>query len=85
VSSQERVKVDPKKIQLIKEWQSLAITKGVKSFLKLANFYRKFIKDVLALAKPLTDPLKKEWSFEWKDEQQVAFNFLKEKLTSSLV
>lgn len=56
---EEKVKTNPKKIQLIKKWQNLVIAKGVRSFLRLANFYRKFIKDFLALAKLLTDLFKK--------------------------
>lgn len=51
--------------------------------LGLTNFYMKFIKDFFALAKPLTDVLNKEWSFEWNDEQQNAFNLLKGKLSST--
>jgi hypothetical protein len=37
----EGVKLDPKKIQAIEKWQSLATTKRVRSFLGPANFYRK--------------------------------------------
>jgi hypothetical protein len=84
VLSQERVKANPKKIQLIKKWQSLVIAKGVRYFLRLANFYKKFIKDFLTLGKSLTDLLKKEWSFEWKDKQQVAFDILRENLTFTM-
>lgn len=58
--------LDPKKIESIKEWQSSVWIKGVRSFLGLVNVYNKFIKDFLALAKPFTDLLKKEGSFEWK-------------------
>jgi hypothetical protein len=43
--------------------------KDVRSFLGLVNFYKKFIKDFLALAKPFTNLLKKEKSIEWKGEQ----------------
>jgi hypothetical protein len=42
--------------------------KGDKSFLGLANFYKKFIVGFLALAKPFTDLFKKELSFEWRKE-----------------
>ncbi len=66
--SQEGVKPNPKKIELIREWKNLVLAKGVISFLGLANFYRKFIKDFSTLAKPLIDLLKKEGSFEWKGE-----------------
>jgi hypothetical protein len=57
---------DPKKIESIKKWQSSGSIKGKRSFLGLVNFYRKLIKDFLALAKPFTDFLKKEGSFEWR-------------------
>jgi hypothetical protein len=38
--------------------------KGVRSFLGLANFYKKFIKDFLALIRPLFELPTKELSFE---------------------
>lgn len=50
--SQEGMRPNPKKLESIKECQSLISTKGVKSFLGLANFYKKFIKDFSALGKP---------------------------------
>jgi len=69
VLSWEGARLDPKTIESIKEWQSPDLTKGVKSFLGLPKFYKKFIKDFSALAKPLIDLLKKEVLFEWKDDQ----------------
>jgi hypothetical protein len=53
-----------KKVQAIKKWQSLVTTKGVKSFLELVNFHRKFITFFPTLAKPFMDLFKKELSFE---------------------
>jgi hypothetical protein len=85
VLSQEGVRPDSRKIESIKKWKSLISTKGVRSFLGLANFYKMFIKDFSALTKPLTNFMNKKGSFEWKDEQQSAFNLLKEKLLSTLV
>jgi hypothetical protein len=46
---EEGARLHPKKIESIKEYQSLVSTKGVKSLLRLANFYKKFIKDFLTL------------------------------------
>jgi hypothetical protein len=63
----------------------LVSTKGVKSFLGLANFYKKFIKDLSTLVKLLTNLLKKQGSFEWKGKQQKSFNLLKGKLSSIIV
>jgi hypothetical protein len=50
----------------------------------LANFYYKFIKRFSQLAKPLLD-FKKDLFFEWKEEQQRAFEGLKEKFSFALV
>ncbi len=79
------MRLDPRKIESIKEWQNLSLAKGVRSFLGLVNFYKKFIKDFFALAKPFNNLLKKEGSFEWKDKQQSAFNLVKGKLLSTSV
>jgi hypothetical protein len=65
---------DLRKIKSIKEWQSSVLAKGARSFLGLANFYRKFINDFFTLTRSLTNLLKKEGLFEWKDEQQKAFD-----------
>jgi hypothetical protein len=51
----------------------------------LANFYYKFIKGLLQLVKPLSNLFKKKLSFKWKEEQQMAFEDLKSKLSFTLV
>jgi hypothetical protein len=83
VLSWEKVRPNPKKIKYFMEWQNPISAKGVKSFLRLTNYYRKFIKDFLTLAKLLTNLL--ELPFEWKDKQQNVFDLLKGKLSSMLV
>jgi hypothetical protein len=45
--------------------------------LGLINYYRKLIPRCSALAEPLTRLLRKNSSFEWKSEQNEAFNKLK--------
>jgi hypothetical protein len=81
ILSQEGVRLDPKKLENIKDWKRPITVKGIQSFLSLANFYMKFIKGFFQLAKPLLNLLKKEFSFQWKEEQQRAFEDLKEKLS----
>jgi hypothetical protein len=63
----------------------LVLAKGVKSFLGLANLYRKLIKYFFALAKSVPDLLKIEGLFKWKNEQQSVFNLLKRKLLLALI
>jgi len=56
--------------------------KDVQSFIGLAGYYRKFIKNFSKIAKPLTILMKKDNKFIWGTEQRNAFDTLKEKLTS---
>ena len=55
----------------------------VRSFLGLAGYYRRFVKDFSIVAKPLTNLLKKQVTYQWTDRCQVSFEELKHRLTSS--
>ena len=54
----------------------------LRSFLSLANYYRRFIKGYSKIVCPLTDLLKKERKWEWDTECQAAFKKLKDEITS---
>ena len=41
------------------------------------------MKGFATIAKPLTDLTKKDWDFTWNDEEEAAFQKLKEALTSA--
>ncbi|GKA87316.1 reverse transcriptase domain-containing protein [Tanacetum coccineum] len=79
------LEVDKAKINVISKLPPTTNIKGVKSFLVHAGFYRRFIKDFLKIARPLTKLLEKDTPFEFDDECQKAFNLLKEKLTCAPV
>ena len=49
----------------------------------LANFYRRFVKGFAAIAKPITNLTKKDRDFTWSNEEEAAFQKLKEALTSA--
>ena len=73
----DRIKMDQEKVKAILEWPEPKTVKGVRSFLRLANFYQRFIKDYAKVARPLHDLMKKENPFCWKESQQVVFDMLK--------
>ena len=56
--------------------------KEVSSFLGLASYYRKFIRDFAEKAHPLTKLTRKNVDWEWGDKQRNAFNCIKISLTS---
>ena len=79
-----QVQMETNKVKAIKEWKTPTKIKEVESFLGFANFYRQFIKNFSHTARPLNELKgKREWKQE--EEQQEAFEELKEKITSQLV
>eukprot|EP01018_Ginkgo_biloba_P010316 Gb_18694 [translate_table: standard] len=72
--------VDPKKIQVIKDWKTSTRVHEVRSFLRVSNFYRKFVLNFSKWVAPLTELLKKSRRFKWTNQYQISFYFLKKKL-----
>ena len=54
------LEVDQAKIAVIKTLMSPTIVKGIRSFLRHAGFYRRFIKDFLKISRPLCKLLEKK-------------------------
>ena len=65
--------VDDQKIKAILEWEKSKTTKGLRSFLGLASYYRKFVRDFAKIAKPLSNLLKKSVSKIWNEHCYRAF------------
>ena len=64
-------------------WPLLTCVQEVQGFLGLANFYRRFVKDFVGIAKPLTNLTRKDKDFAWGSEEDATFKKLKETLTSA--
>lgn len=73
------VAMDPVKLKAIAEWEPPRTVKQTQAFLGFGNFYRRFIRDYLKLAKPLTELTKKAQPFKWTMNCQEAFESLKQK------
>ncbi|KAD6453982.1 hypothetical protein E3N88_08688 [Mikania micrantha] len=78
------VSVDPAKIDSIQQWPTPATVKDIRSFLGLAGYYRRFIKNYATIASPLTDLLKKDM-FCWTPNTATAFTALKAALSTTPV
>jgi hypothetical protein len=50
------------KVQMVSEWESPKSQKEVQVFMGFVNFYRRFIKGVSKLAKPLTDTTSEQYT-----------------------
>jgi hypothetical protein len=51
------VAVDPEKVEAISHWQQSTNVSEVRSFLRLAKYYRRFIEGFFRIARPMTDLL----------------------------
>ncbi|KAI1004395.1 hypothetical protein K3495_g3815 [Podosphaera aphanis] len=78
IEAGHELRMDPEKIKAIKNWEAPTSIKGVRGFLGFANFYRKFIHNLVDLARPLTDLTRKDCKFQWSSEADRAFHKLKD-------
>ncbi|CAI2734793.1 unnamed protein product [Schistosoma spindalis] len=76
------VGTDKEKTRVIVNWPQLQSPKDVRSFLGLASYYRRFVRDFASLATPLHRLTHKGRKFLRTSECQQAFDALKARLTS---
>jgi len=78
---EDGVRMEKEKIQEVIEWLVPKGVKDVQNFLRLANYYKQFVKDFAKIAKPLHKMMRKEMKWSWGERQQKAFEGLKERFT----
>ena len=81
--NRDGIRMDDSKVKAITDWPVPTMVRGVRSFLGLANFYRRFIKDYATLAKPLTDLTQKDKAFTWGSVEANTFASLKTRFTTT--
>ena len=81
------VRLESSKIEAIKRMPVPRTKKGVRQFLGLAGYYRRFIRDFATIATPFTKLTRKSAPQEvkWSLQAQEAFDTLKTKIASSPV
>ncbi len=76
--TQEGLKMDNHKVKTILDWEPLKSMPTLRSFLGLASYYRKFIKNFAKMTTPLINLLKKSARiYEWDGACDEAFETLK--------
>ena len=90
IAGNGKIRLDPKKIEAVRSFPVPSNKKQIKPFLGLAGYYHRFVKDFAKIAYPLSKLLRKKdnkgkQSFMWGEEQQQAFEKLREALCSEPV
>ncbi|GKA71037.1 putative reverse transcriptase domain-containing protein, partial [Tanacetum coccineum] len=80
-----KIDLRPSKIEAVKNWKTLRTSSEVRSFLRLAGYYRKFIENFSKIAKSLTILTQKCKTFDWGEKQELASQTLKDKLCNAPV
>ena len=83
ILSEDRIEMDPVKIEGVRKWPQPKRVKELQSFLGFINFYRRFIEDFSKIARPLHDLTRKDTKWNWEEKHQKSFETLKEKVTSA--
>lgn len=83
VVSKVGISVDPDKIKAVEEWPAPKNVSEVRSFLGLAGYYRRFVKNFSKIALPITSLIRKNSRFQWNEKCEAAFLELKRRLTSA--
>ena len=77
VVSEQGLSPDPTKVQAVANWKLPMNVSEVRSFLGLAGYYHRFIKNFAKIAAPLMNLTRKNHPFTWSLREGEAFNQLK--------
>ena len=83
VVSSKGIEPDADKIRIVRDWPTPTSIKECRSFVGLAQYFRKFVMGFPAMLAPLTDMFKNDAVFRWTDACQTAFDQVKQALTSA--
>ena len=83
ILSTDGIGTDPAKIKAIQDWPIPRNATDVRSFLGLANYYRRFVPGFSKLSTPMTNLTKSATVYDWASDCQQSFDNLKSALCSA--
>ncbi|KAG1392547.1 hypothetical protein G6F60_012004 [Rhizopus arrhizus] len=85
IVTKEGIQTDPSKIEKIQSYPVPKTLTQIRGFLGLASYYRRFIKNFAAIARPLHDQTKTSKKIPWTEKTTESFESLKKLLTEAPV
>ncbi|GBN96200.1 Transposon Ty3-G Gag-Pol polyprotein [Araneus ventricosus] len=83
IISADGVKTDPEKTKTLVDWPRPEPVHDLRSVLGLCTYYRRFVRNFSAIARPLHKLTEARSSFNWTEECEKSFSSLKQALITS--
>ena len=80
-----RLEVDQEKVSILKTILPPITAKGIRSSLRHAGFYRRFLKDFLNISRLLCRLLEKDAKFEFNESCRAVFDEIKSRLVTDSI
>src|SRR6185312_195793 len=77
------IKMESSKVNAVTNWPIPTNVHELRSFLGLAGYYRRFVKDFSRIASPLTLLLHKDTKYEWGAGQEQSYTELKQAVSTA--
>jgi hypothetical protein len=77
IVGRDGIRMDPEKVQTVRDWRSPSCLTDVQAFIGFSNFYRRFIRDFSKIVAPMVALTRKDTPFSWDDKCELAFQSLK--------
>ena len=85
IVNQKDILLDLAKIETIMRWEVPRTPYNIRIFLGLVGYYRRFIYNFYKIVLPFTRLTKKNVTFQWSLNQQLAFETLRYRLCEALI
>jgi len=85
VISAQVISVDPSKVEVVLQWERPKTVTEIRSFVRLAGYYRSFIEGFSKIVAPLTQLTRNYHPFAWTEQCVRSFEELKRMLTNAPV